>query len=214
MVIMKPGSMADGETFNTGKQVTIDRVNKKLYLGDREGTKVWRCDYDGANLEVLVSGHGVNQIVGVAADPTKRQFYFSDRNGLKLFRAGMDMPAGETHADRKDVELLYVEKAANAMPLDLELDIKNRMIYWTDRNQNKVFGMGMDIPSGSDPMTRTDVKTIASGLTQAIGLGLDHEAGVLYVTHGGSVSSVKTDGSGLTKIGSSGSTGIHFTKIP
>lgn len=214
MVIMKPGSMADGETFNTGKQVTIDRVNKKLYLGDREGTKVWRCDYDGANLEVLVSGHGVNQIVGVAADPTKRQFYFSDRNGLKLFRAGMDMPAGETHADRKDVELLYVEKSPNAMPLDLELDIKNRMIYWTDRNQNKVFGMGMDIPAGSDPMTRTDVKTIASNLTQAIGLGLDHENGVLYVTHGGSVSMVKTDGSGLKQIGSGGSTGIHFTKIP
>ena len=126
----------------------------------------------------------------------------------------MDMPAGATHADRKDVELLYVEKSLNAMPLDIELDIKNRMMYWTDRNQNKVFGMGMDMPAGQDPMTRTDVKTIASNLTQAIGLGLDHENGMLYVTASGSVYQVKVDGSGLKMIGSSGSTGIHFTKIP
>lgn len=213
-VIMKPGSMADGETFNTGKQVTIDRVNKKLYMGDREGSKVWRCDYDGKNLEVLVSGHGVMQIVGVGADPTKRHFYFSDRNGLKLFRASMDMPAGKTHADRDDVEMIYKEKAASAMPLDIELDLEHRMIYWTDRTQNKIFGMNMDMPAGEDAMTRSDVKTIASGLTQAIGLAYDHKESTLFVTHSGTVSKVKTDGSGLMRIGSSGNTGIAFARVP
>ncbi|HET8933044.1 MAG TPA: hypothetical protein VFN67_06385 [Polyangiales bacterium] len=213
-VIMKPGSMGGGETFNTGKQVTIDRVNKKLYMGDREGSKVWRCDYDGKNLEPLVSGHGVMQIVGVGADPTKRQFYFSDRNGLKLFRASMDMPAGKTHADRDDVEMIYQEKAASAMPLDIELDLEKRQIYWTDRNQGKIFGMGMDFPAGENAMNRTDVKTISSGLTQAIGLAFDHKEGILYVTHAGTVSMVKTDGTGLKAIGSSGSTGIAFARVP
>jgi DNA-binding beta-propeller fold protein YncE len=213
-VIMKPGTKVGDVTFNTGKQVTIDRVNHKLYLGDREGSKVWRCDYDGSNLEVLVSGHDVNQIVGVGADPVARQFYFSDRNGKKLFRAGMDMPAGKTHANRDDVELIYAEKVADAMPLDIELDIKNRMIYWTDRRQYKILGMSMDMPAGETAMNRSDVKTIASNLTEAIGLALDHESGVLYVTHSGSVSMVKTDGSGLKQIGSSGSTGIAFAKLP
>ena len=212
-VIMPPGSKAGDVTFNTGKQVTIDRVNKKLYMGDREGSKVWRVDYDGKNLEVLISGHGVQQIVGVGADPTERHFYFSDRNGKKLFRAGMDMPAGQTHADRDDVELIYVEKAATAMPLDIELDLEHRMIYWTDRTQGKVLGMHMDMPMGETAEDRSDVELIADGLTEAIGLAYDHQESTLFVTHAGTVSSVKTDGTGLKRIGSSGNTGISFARI-
>ena len=121
-VIMKPGTKVDGITFNTGKQVAIDLQNHKLYLGDREGSKVWRCDYDGGNLEVLVSGHDINQIVGVGADPKARQFYFSDRNGKKLFRANMDMPEGKTHENRDDVELLYVDKRHSCLIMFQAID--------------------------------------------------------------------------------------------
>jgi DNA-binding beta-propeller fold protein YncE len=212
--IMPAGSKADGQTFNTGKQVSMDKVNRKLYLGDREGSKVWRCDMDGKNLEVLISGHDIQQVVGVAPDPIKKHFYFSDRNGKKLFRANMEMPMGQTHADRKDVELLYVDKAANAMPLDIELDVTDRKIYWTDRQQNKVFTMSMDMPAGMDATSRTDVKAVQSGLIDVIGLGFDHEAKVLYATHSGSVSSFKADGSDMPKsVGTNGVTGIAFTKI-
>jgi hypothetical protein len=213
--IMPARSMADGETFNTGKQVSMDKVNRKLYMGDREGSKVWRCDMDGKNLEVLISGHDIQQVVGVSPDPIAKQFYFSDRNGKKLFRAGMEMPAGKTHADRDDVELLYTDKAGNAMPLDIELDVKDRVMFWTDRQQNKVFSMPMDMPAGMDGNTRTDVKTVASGLTDVIGLGYDHEAKVLYATHSGTVSSFKADGSDMPKrIGTNGRTGLVFTKLP
>lgn len=211
--IMKAGTKVGNDTFNTGKQVTIDRMNNKLYLGDREGSKVWRCDLDGKNLEVLVSAHGIMQVVGVAADPMKNEFYFSDRNGKKLFKANMKMPDGKTHADRDDLTLLYVDKAPNAMPLDLELDLKTRTLFWTDRQQNKVFSMPMDLPAGQDPMTRTDVKTVASNLTDVIGLGYDHQEGVLYATHSMTVSRFKTDGSDLKKIGTNGTTGIAFARI-
>ncbi|MET0389180.1 MAG: hypothetical protein ABW321_24620 [Polyangiales bacterium] len=213
-VIMPPGTRVGGETFNTGKQVTIDKVNRKLYMADREGSKVWRCDLDGKNLEVLVSDHDIQQVVGVGADPIMKHFYFSDRNGKKLFRAPMDMPAGKTAADRDDVELLYVDAARNAMPLDIELDLEARVMYWTDRQQNIVFSMGMDIPAGADPMTRSDVKQVATGLLDVIGLAFDHETDTLYATHSGSVSSFKTDGSELKRIGSNGSTGIAFARIP
>jgi len=125
------------------------------------------------------------------------------------------MPAGKTHADRDDVELLYVDKAANAMPLDIELDVKERIVYWTDRQQNKVFSMPMDMPMGADASSRTDVKAVAQGLTDVIGLGFDHENKVLYATHSGTVSSFKADGSDMPKrIGTSGRTGLVFTKIP
>jgi DNA-binding beta-propeller fold protein YncE len=213
-VIIPPGTQVGGETFNTGKQVTMDRVNRKLYMGDREGSKVWRSDMDGSNLEVLVSGHGIQQIVGVAADPTMNHFYFSDRNGKKLFRAPMQLKDGQTHADRDDLELLYVDPAGNAMPLDLELDLESRTIYWTDRQQDPVFAMGMDLPAGEDAMTRGDVKTVAMGLNDVIGLGFDHQEGMLYATYSGSVARFKTDGSGMERIGSNGTTGIAFVRIP
>jgi len=141
-------------------------------------------------------------------------FYFTDRNGKKLFRAPMQLKAGQTHADRDDLELLYVDKAPNAMPLDLELDLKTRTLYWTDRQQNKVFGMPMDLPADENPMTRTDVKTIASNLTDVIGLGYDHQDGVLYVTHSRAVSRMKTDGTELKQIGMNGTTGIAFVRLP
>lgn len=214
-VIMPAGSTADGETFNTGKQISIDRVHRKLYMGDREGAKVWRCDFDGGNLEVLVSGHGFRQIVGVAPDPLERMFYFTDRNDRKLLRASMDMPTGQTHADRDDVELLYHDQAADAMPLDIELDVVGRTVYWTDRRQDVVFSMGMDMPAGEDAMTRSDVKRVATGLNEAIGLAYDRENGVLFATHNGNVSAFEADGSGRPRrIGLRGRTGIAFTKIP
>lgn len=214
-VLMPAGSQADGETFNTGKQISIDRANNKLYMGDREGAKVWRCNLDGSELEVLVSGHGIRQVVGVSPDPLARQFYFSDRNGKKLLRASMDMPAGETHATRTDIETLYVDQRPSSMPLDIELDIEGRVVYWTDRQQNSVFSMGMDMPAGADEFTRTDVQTVASGLRDVIGLGYDHDGGMLYATHSGSVSSFPADGSRApTRIGTNGRTGLAFTKLP
>jgi DNA-binding beta-propeller fold protein YncE len=214
-VIVPPGSKVGDATFNTGKQVTMDPVNRKLYMADREGGKVWRADLDGKNLEVLVSGHGIMQVVGVGTDPTKNQFYFSDKTGHKIFRAGMDMPEGKTHADREDVELLYVDtKARVASSLDIELDLKARRVYWTDKDQNIVFGMSMEMPAGQDAETRTDVDSVVTGMTGVIGLAFDHQESVLYSTHGGSVSSFKTDGSDLKQIGSNGSTGISFVRLP
>jgi sugar lactone lactonase YvrE len=155
------------------------------------------------------------QVVGVGPDPTKNQFYFSDKTGHKIFRAGMDMPEGKTHADRDDVELLYVDtKARVASSLDIELDLKARRIYWTDKDQNIVFGMAMDMPAGQDANTRTDVDSVVTGMTGVIGLAFDPQESVLYSTHGGSVSSFKPDGSGLKQIGSNGSTGIAFVRLP
>src|SRR5499425_2770907 len=43
----------EGATF-TPKQMTLDRVNRKLYWCDREGMRVMRANFDGSNIETLV----------------------------------------------------------------------------------------------------------------------------------------------------------------
>jgi sugar lactone lactonase YvrE len=214
-VLIPPGTRVGDQAFNTGKQIAMDPVNRTLYMADREGGKVWRSDLDGKNLEVLVSGHGIMQVVGVGPDPINKHFYFSDKPGHKIFRAGMDMPDGQTHDNREDVELLYVDSDVRiASSLDIELDIEARRVYWTDKDQNIVFGMSMDMPAGQDANTRTDVENVVTGMTGVIGLAFDEQEGMLYATHSGSVSSFKTDGSDLKRIGMNGSTGISFVRLP
>ena len=48
----------------------------------------------------------------------------------RIFRANLEIPKGQTPANRKDIEVLYEDLPE---PIDLELDLANRTIYWTDR---------------------------------------------------------------------------------
>jgi len=214
--LIPAGSKVDGITFNTGKQVTLDPVNRKLYMADREGGKVWRSDLEGKNLEILVSAHEIMQVVGINVDPAGKKFYFSDKTAHKIYRAGIDMPAGKKHSDRDDVELLYADPARGmASSLDIALDLKERRIYWTDKDQNIVFGMSMDLPPGQDYMSRKDVTHVASGIAGVIGIAFDPQEGILYTTNAGAVSSFKpSDGMNRKVIGQNGTTGIDFVRLP
>jgi DNA-binding beta-propeller fold protein YncE len=211
--VVPVGARIDGQVFNTGKQVAFDVTSGKLYLADREGSKVWRVNPDGSELEILISGHGVQQIVGVAIDPGNH-FYFTDRNGRKVFRAATRMPDGQTHEDRTDLELLVSISRRDAMPLDMEIDLEARKFYWTDKLQGAVFRAGMDFPGGEDASNRGDVETVISGLRDVIGITMDHQNKLLYATHAQAVSRFSLDGADLAQIADRGSTGIVFARIP
>jgi hypothetical protein len=73
--------------------------------------------------------------VGITVDPDGEQIYWTqkgpdDAGKGRLFRANIDIPKGETAANRTDIEVLFDDLPE---PIDLELDRKNRFIYWTDR---------------------------------------------------------------------------------
>ena len=40
--------------LNTPKQLVLDETHRKIYVCDREGLKIVRCDLDGSQMEVLV----------------------------------------------------------------------------------------------------------------------------------------------------------------
>ena len=104
----------------TPKQLHLEAVGRKLYWGDREGMRVMRCDLDGSNVETLVqTGQGDDDrrdqtrwCVGVAVDPAGGHLYWTQKGpsdaGLgKILRAGIDVPAGDSPADRSDIEVLF-----------------------------------------------------------------------------------------------------------
>src|SRR5882724_2224619 len=150
-----------GGTF-TPKQIQIERETRKLYWCDREGMRVMRVDLDGSNVETLVdTSHGdprpgpdaTKWCVGIAVDPERGHIYWTQKGPEKgelgrLFRANIEIPKSENAINRTDIEVLY---DGLPEPIDLELDLKNRLPYWTDRGDpprgNTVIRAPMDADS-------------------------------------------------------------------
>ena len=107
-------------------------------------------------------------------------------------RCGINLPAGQTPSDRKDVEVLF---SSLPEPIDLELDLGKRLIYWTDRGDNTVSSAPMDKPKAADPAKRTDRKILVTGLHEAIGIALDLPGKrMVYTSLGGEVGCAGLDG--------------------
>jgi DNA-binding beta-propeller fold protein YncE len=176
------------------KQVQLDLAQGKAYWSDRDGLKIQRCNLNGSQNEILISG--LNHPVGMALDLAKGVFYFSEKNGGTLKRAPMSMPpSGQTAADRKDVETLI---AGLTQPIDVAVDVTRGEIYWTDRDEGTVHRAGIEIPAGQTAAARKDIETLLRGLDTPIGVALDPEGGKFFVTESGTgaVISANLDGTG------------------
>ena len=191
----------EGGTF-TPKQVHLEKKSGKLYWSDREGMRVMRASLDGSHVETLIqTGEGEgdrrepsNWCVGIAVDVIRSQMYWTqkgadDSGRGRIFRAGIDLPRGQTPANRLDVELLFEELPE---PIDLELDLKNRHLYWTDRG---------DPPRGNT-VNRTSIDgkltqdIVLNNLMEGIGIALDVAGDRMFVTDlGGSVYCARLNGS-------------------
>jgi hypothetical protein len=216
----------EGHT-HTPKQLQLDKQNRKLYWSDREGMRVMRASLDGSNIETLIeTGHSDedrrdarNWCVGIALDVDRGQLYWTqkgpDNAGQgRIFRAGMNVPAGQTSSTRNDIELLY---DALPEPIDLDLDLTNRTMYWTDRGDpprgNTVNRAPMDVPSGG----RKDPEIIFNHLMEGIGLALDLKNHRLFMTDlGGSAYTCNLDGSNKKNFlfAQGNLTGIAYAEIP
>jgi hypothetical protein len=190
-----------GGTF-TPKQLQLDGKNRKLYWSDREGMRVMRANLDGSEVETLVDtsqgsprpgADAKKWCVGIAVDAEGGKLYWTQKGGDdagegRIFRANVAIPAGQAAAGRGDIELLY---EGLPEPIDLDLDVRNRMLYWTDRGDpprgNTVNRASMD--GGQVP------EILFSHLMEGIGLALDLRGGRMFMTDlGGSVYSANLDG--------------------
>src|SRR5258705_7680150 len=220
--IVRPGA-----TF-TPKQLQLDEKNRKLYWCDREGMRVMRANLNGSNIETLIDtsegdtrpGKTINKwCVGIALDVDGGKLYWtqkgSDNAGQgRIFRADLEIPKGQSPANRKDIELLY---GGLPEPIDLELDLANRTIYWTDRGDpprgNTVNRAPMDPAQGNG---KKEPVVIFDPLMEGIGIALDLKGSRMFLTDlGGSVYSANLDGSNKkTILAAEGNlTGIVYAEI-
>jgi hypothetical protein len=195
----------EGDTF-TPKQIHLDKKNSKLYWCDREGMRVMRSNLDGSKIETLVeTGRGdadrhdqTKWCVGITIDPQREQIYWTqkgpDNAGLgRISRTNTEIPRGETATNRTDIEVLF---DGLPEPIDLELDERNRVLYWTDRGDpprgNTVNRAPIDVKPKSGDMP----EIVLTHLMEGIGIALDVPGNRMFVTDfAGSIYSAKLDGS-------------------
>jgi hypothetical protein len=208
---------------HTPKQIQLDKKNGKLYWCDREGMRVMRSNLDGSQIETLVeTGRGdadqrdpTRWCVGITIDPERRQIYWTQKgpdNGQqgRIFRAGIEIPEGETAVNRSDIEVFFDHLPE---PIDLELDLNNRVLYWTDRGDPP---RGNTVNRASIDAKPQTPEIVLTHLMEGIGIALDVAGDRMFVTDfAGSVYSSKLDGSGERNFlyAQGNLTGIAYTAI-
>jgi hypothetical protein len=213
-----------GATF-TPKQLHLDKAGGKLYWCDREGMRVMRSNLDGSKIETLVDtsqgdarpGHDATKwCVGITVDTGRGQIYWTqkgpdDAGRGRIFRANIEIPKGQGATDRKDIELLY---DGLPEPIDLELDLANRLIYWTDRGDPP---RGNTVNRGPmDAAKRPAPEIVFTHLMEGIGIALDVKGDRMFLTDlAGSVYSANLDGADRrTLLAAQGNiTGIAYAEI-
>jgi len=204
------------------KQLHLEKGSGKLYWSDREGMRVMRVNLDGSYVETLVeTGRGDDDrrdetrwCVGITVDPKLRKIYWTQKGPTKgglgsLRRANIDIPRGESAANRSDIEVLFDQLPE---PIDLEFDLGSRVLYWTDRG---------DPPRGNTvnrvPIDKKAVPEIlVKHLMEGIGIALDVPGNRMFVTDfAGSVYSADLDGKNeRSLLGAQGNlTGIAYAEV-
>ncbi len=207
---------------HTPKQIHLDKDGGKLYWCDREGMRVMRANLDGSQVETLVeTGRGdkdsldaTRWCVGITIDPKLGKIYWTQKGPEnagqgRISRANIDIPKGESSRNRFDIEVLFDQLPE---PIDLELDLANRVLYWTDRG---------DPPRGNTvnrvPIDKKAVPEILiTHLMEGIGIALDVPGNRMFVTDfAGSVYSADLDGKNKRNFlfGQGNLTGIAYTEI-
>lgn len=156
----------------TPKQLTLDVEGGKVYWSDRGDVgdksvdpKIMRANLDGSEIETLISTDLINP-VGIALDTDKGKLYFSDRYTNSIRRANLD---------GSDVEVVVKN---TEYPVDLSIDYKTRLIYWTAREAGGLYRADVD---GND-IDGSTLTPIVSGIQAPIGVTIDRAINKLYYT--------------------------------
>jgi hypothetical protein len=207
---------------HTPKQIHLDKEGGKLYWCDREGMRVMRSNLDGMQIETLIeTGRGdedrrdsTRWCVGITIDAKLGKIYWTQKGPTKgglgrLCRANIAIARGESPADRSDIEVLFDHLPE---PIDLELDLANRALYWTDRG---------DPPRGNTvnraPIdTKARPEILITHLMEGIGIALDVPGNRMFITDfAGSVYSADLDGTNERNFlaGQGNLTGIAYAEV-
>jgi len=131
--------------------IKLDPKGKKIYWssGDK---KIQRADLDGSSIEDVVT-QGLNMPFGLAIDSENGFIYWADLMAGKIQRSTLD---------GQNIETL-IQASGLIAPHEIELDLLNKKIYWTDRKEIR-----------RSNLDGTQIETVIDNLNQPVGLALGY----------------------------------------
>ncbi|HEX3378317.1 MAG TPA: hypothetical protein VHU21_00755 [Paraburkholderia sp.] len=187
----------------TPKELALDKEGGYLYWCDREGMRVMRARMDGSEVTELVrtgnfpehTGDATRHCVGIALDKPNGHIYWTqkgppDAGEGRIFRASIDLPAGAEPDARPDLECLL---DGLPEPIDLDIDHRDGVLYWTDRGDDTHDGNTLN-RAKITTSGLADHEVLARELKEGIGVSLDRRGRRAFVTDlGGDVRELDID---------------------
>ncbi|MBN3763662.1 hypothetical protein [Burkholderia sp. Ac-20365] len=187
----------------TPKELVLDKENDHLYWCDREGMRVMRARLDGSQVTVLVrtgnfpddTRDAKRHCVGIVLDKANGHIYWTQKGAPdagegRIFRASIELPSGEAPDRRTDIECLLADLPE---PIDLDIDHRDSMLYWTDRGDDTHDGNTLN-RARITPSGLVDHEVLARELKEGIGVSLDVQGRRAFVTDlGGNVRELDID---------------------
>jgi len=211
---------------HTPKQLHLEKASGRLYWCDREGMRVMRCNLDGSKIETLVqTGEGdadrkdqTKWCVGITIDPKRGHIYWTQKGGDdagvgRIFRANVEIPKGQTPFNRTDIQVLFDHLPE---PIDLELDVENRVLYWTDRGDPPRGNTVNRASVAAETAPTQEPEILLTHLMEGIGITLDLPGNRMFMTDlTGTVYRARLDGSDKRPIlvAQGNITGIAYAEI-
>ena len=167
--------------------------------------RVMRSNLDGSKIETLVQNgqseddrrDQMKWCVGITVDPDHGKIYWTqkgpdDAGKGRIFCANIEIPNGQSPEYRTDIEVLF---DGLPEPIDLDFDLSNHVLYWTDRGDPPNGNTVNRAPIGKRWDNQV-IEILLTHLMEGIGISLDLKRQRMFVTDlGGSIYSAKLDGS-------------------
>ncbi|GJN72513.1 alcohol dehydrogenase [Purpureocillium lilacinum] len=212
-----PRTVLAKSQVHTPKQLALDAESGKLYISDREGMRVVRCNLDGSHLETLVQNGNMSNpderqdatkwCVGMALSKKHGLFYWTQKGPPKSGK-GAIYCAPMTGTGLR-VPTCVLDNLPE--PIDVEVDDDSNTLFWTDRgeipygntfNKLNLSGSGTAPATAKvDDITGLRYEILAQHFDEAIGLAGDRKNGRWFVSDmGGNIWMFDKEGGQKTKI--------------
>jgi len=163
--------MENKPSSDNGRLLVLDGYNGKILIFDTEGNP----------LGTLVDDCGGTPD-GVCVDPENKHVYWTNM--------GADWKQQDGYIERVSYDRsgrqLIIQKGETTTPKQMQLDLKNQLIYWCDREGMRVMRANLDgtgittlVISGEGAEGQLDERR------HCVGIAIDPEAGYLYWTQKG-----------------------------
>src|SRR5215813_4047704 len=178
--------------IKTGKKIVINQHKKnytmdtaRLLVLDVKNSSILSFDTKGNDLKTITDKAGVPD--GIAIDPIKRHIYWTN---MGTYHEGERFPKNDGSIERINFDgsnrTTIIPVGSTFTPKQMQIDVVNRFIYWSDREGMRVMRAKLDgseittlIQTGEGEHDRKDATK------HCVGIAIDIINGFLYWTQKG-----------------------------